>query len=198
MTGDVDGASKGGPLAGIEARAHVVLTWSSDYEQAWLEEGAPGEAKDTPNVYEADVAAQLWAALIVAQRAYSIAHRRVLEAIGFDEEKGRMATACPTWEGEIYPGHSGWRVVLAASGDGDHWPVNDVAIASAPTERDAMSFLESLPPEFFVLASYGQGPGHVHRDRLRVESAVSGPWTSACYRCGWPLDEHDERDPILS
>ena len=96
---------------------HVILTWNGEFEQAFLDEGPAGEGEGTPNVYEAEVPAELWAAYTVAQRASVAAHRRLLECIGFDEEHGRLTKPCPAWDGEIHPGQSCSSVVLAASGD---------------------------------------------------------------------------------
>lgn len=136
--------------------------------------------------------AQLWAALTVARHAYDTAHRRVLEAVGFDTETGRMAAPCSLWHGEINPGRSCWSVVLTASGDAQRWPVHDGRIAWKDTERDAVSFLEALPAEFYVLPAYGGDLQHVRREQLRVEPGGWGPSLSACHRCGWPRHEHNQ------
>ena len=177
---------------------HLALSWSGDLEQAFLDEAPPGEGEGTADVYEADVPAELWAAYTVAHRATLAAHHRLLELIGFDEEHGRLTNPCPAWEGDIHPGHPNWSVVLVPSGDpedAERWPIREAHLASKPTERDAVSFVESLPEEFFVLPSHGGALEHVTRRRLRVRQSGSGPWTSRCHRCGWARSEHEEGRP---
>lgn len=172
---------------------HVILTWNSDFEQAFFDEGPAGEGDGTASAYEAEVPAELWAAYTVAQRASVSAHRRLLEFIGFDEEYGRLTKPCSAWEGEIHPGHSYWSVVLAPSVDPERWPAREAELAWKPTERDAVSFLESLPDEFYVLPPHGEILKHVTRRQLRVKQSSSGPWTSRCHRCGWERIEHEDR-----
>jgi hypothetical protein len=177
--------------AQVGADVHLVISWNSDYEQAYLEEGAPGESDGTHGSYEAVVPAELWVALVVARHAYNTAHSRLVAAAGFDEERGRMATACAAWAGDLEPGRSSWKVVVPASGDPDRWPVIDAQIAWKDTQRDAVSFLESLPNEFHLLGISVEPPHHIRRDQLRVEAGVCwGPSTSDCHRCGWARDEH--------
>lgn len=171
-------------------RARVILSWNSDFESAFLEEGRLGDAEGTADVYETDVPAELWAAFTVAHGAQLAAHRRIVDYMGFDEESGRLSKPCPAWEGELYPGHSSWSVVLAAGADPDG-PQHDVRLAWKPTQRDAVSLVESLPEELYVLADTGRDLVYVRREQLRVEQAVMGPWTSRCHRCGWSHDEHE-------
>jgi len=169
---------------------HVVVTWNSDYEEAYVEEGSPGDADDSPNVYEADVPAELWATFTEAQHALEAAYRSVLAVAGLDKETGRLTAPCPAWQGDVDPGRSWWSVVLAATDDGERWPVRDAGIALKDTQRDAVSFLEALPVDFYLVPDGGRGLVQVHRDQLQVERAGWGPWVSACHRCGWPRGEH--------
>jgi hypothetical protein len=102
-----------------------------------------------------------------------------------------MATPCAAWEGDLNPGRATWTVLVPDSGNPECWPVRDWAIAWKDTERDAVSFLESLPGEFFLLGVSGEEPHHIRRDRLQVEPGVCwAPRASACHRCGWARDEH--------
>lgn len=170
-------------------QVHVVLTWIDDYEQAMLDEGPPGAAEDSPGVYEADVPAELWTALVAAERAREEAHRAVVEAFGFAADLGRMELPCVRWTGTLDPGRSWWDVVLEPSEDPDSWPAGPVRLASRGTQRDAVSLVESLPAAFHVLDPVGELT-LVYRERLAVAPAGWGPSSSPCSRCGWERAEH--------
>jgi hypothetical protein len=166
-----------------------VLTWIADCEQAALDEGPPSGAEDTPGVYEADVPAELWAALVVAERAREEAHRAVVEAFGFAEDLGRMELPCVAWTGSLDPGRSWWDVMVDSSEDPGSWPARPVRLASRDTQRDAVALVESLPSAFYVLDLGGQLT-LVYRDRVAVVPGGWGPSASACSRCGWERSEH--------
>lgn len=170
-------------------RVHLVLTWIADFDQAALDEGPPGSAEDCPGVYEADVPAGLWAALVAAERAREEAHQAVVEAFGFAEDLGRMELPCSTWTGTLDPGRSWWDVVLEPSEVPGSWPARPVRLASRDTQRDAVSLVESLPAAFHVLDLGGELT-LVHRERLVVAAAGWGPSSSACSRCGWERSKH--------
>lgn len=170
-----------------EAQVHLVLTWIADFEQVALDEGPPGGVEDTPGVYEADVPAELWAALVAAEQAREEAHQAVVEAFGFAEDLGRMEVPCAVWTGTLDPGRSWWDVVLDSSEDpGSARPVR---LASRDTQRDAVALVESLPAAFHVLDLGGQLT-LVYRDRVAVTRAGWGPSSSACSRCGWERSQH--------
>jgi hypothetical protein len=170
-------------------QVHLVLTWIADFEQAAFDEGPPAGAEDTPGVYEADVPAELWAALVAAEQAREEAHRAVVEAFGFAEDLGRMELPCGAWTGTLDPGRSWWDVVLDSSEDPGSGPARPVRLASRDTERDAVALVESLPAAFHVLDLGGQLT-LVYRDRVAVAPAGWGPSASACSRCGWERSEH--------
>lgn len=174
----------------------IMLTWNSDYEQAFLDEvpaGDGGVEADEANVYEVELPAELWAAFTVAQRAYITAHRRIVELAGFDEETGRLAQPCPAWHGDLDPGQSSWSVLHTSTGP----ECREMQLAWRSTERDAVSLLESLPEEFHVLSSFGAGLELVRRQELRIERSGTGPWASACHRCGWARGEHERGSDTL-
>ena len=175
----------------------IVLSWNSDFEQAYLEEAPAGAGEedddDEANVYQVELPAELWAAFTVAQRAYITAHRRIVEFAGFDEERGRLSQPCPAWHGELHPGHSAWSVLRAGT-DPER---REMQLAWRPTERDAVSLLESLPEEFHVLSGFGDGLEVVRRQELRIERSGTGPWASSCHRCGWARGEHERGSDTL-
>ena len=167
---------------------HICIGWD-DEDRAYVYEAAEGEAEGTGRLYEADVPAELMAALEAAEKEWHAAYKAVVDATGYED--GRAKQACESWVGDEYPGKIWYSVVLAESGDPDEWPLRSVQVHMADSPQDAEKWIDALPDEFWLYPGVGHMV-HIAKTRLTVERGGYGGSMTSCDRCGWERGEHPE------
>ena len=178
----------------------VAVGFNGETERAYARECDPGDTDDYYEEFEFDVSAELWRAVENAGNAWREAMDAVVAATDYDEDQGRVAQCCPSWQGDVHQGREWWAVVIPASDDADTWPRIPLSMRHCDSEQAALDLIASLPESMWCWP--GAGPAvPVARDALYVERGGYRGSVTACWRCGWPRDEHadpgspDESEP---
>lgn len=176
---------------------HVHVGMDSETDEPYVYAADGPDDGEGPNDFVFPIDAALWATYAAALHAWHQAEAAIIATTPFNPDTGRLEECCATWTGILIPGHTGWRVVLAASGNDHEWPLHDHAVAYESSYESAQGVIEVLPDEFYVHL-VGQHFQKVPKANLTLAREEYKGYANRCHNCGWERTDHpDTGQPII-